>query len=533
MIRPNRTVLALFVALSLAAPAAAVCPGDCGGSGRVSVNNLIRGVNIALGNAPAGDCAAFDRNADQRVSVNELIAGVNAALNGCPLEPIFPADYRDTFVEVRACRFSIEHGGVMIRVLANDIAAQPYLDLENPLPVGSIVVKEEYDGLDCNNDDELVIWRAMRKEAPGFDPADGDWAWQWVDAPTRAVRFNDKDTCIACHRADECVARDFMCTVDDRAPRGTLEPVLEDLPGALLGIAGTAPNDVFAVGADPEDGRGPLVLHYDGSGWTRLDTHASGSLWWISVAPIAGDFYLAGADGLILQLDPATKAFTRHTTPGDAQLFGIWGTAANALWAVGANEAGHGVIWRFEGAEWTPVDLSGLASPDPIGPLNKVWGRAANDVYAVGEGGTVLHFDGVAWSVLDSGVSRFLFTVHGGGPVLALVGGFFLDGVLLERQQDGSFRSRRPSGAPQLNGVFVPPSGDAVAVGNGLSVAVRSSSGWALVDEGDDQALRDFHAVWIDADDGIWAVGGDLTVDLNDGVLAYGGPQSVAGGPVK
>jgi hypothetical protein len=61
------------------------------------------------------------------------------------------------------------------------IAVEPYLREENPLPLGSIVIKEEYPaGSNCLNDSDLVRWRVMRKEAPGFDPEDGDWHWQWV-----------------------------------------------------------------------------------------------------------------------------------------------------------------------------------------------------------------------------------------------------------------------------------------------------------------------------------------------------------------
>jgi hypothetical protein len=59
------------------------CPGDCDGSNSVTVNELIRGVNIALGNADISTCPAFDRNGDGMVSINELIAAVNAALDGC------------------------------------------------------------------------------------------------------------------------------------------------------------------------------------------------------------------------------------------------------------------------------------------------------------------------------------------------------------------------------------------------------------------------------------------------------------------
>ncbi|MFN8642953.1 MAG: cytochrome P460 family protein [Candidatus Binatia bacterium] len=533
----------LLLALLFALPARATCSGDCNADGAVDIGELIRGVNIALGNAPASQCPAMDANRSGSVSISELIAAVNVALAGCPVEtptpvptatptggvdPIFPADYRDTFVEVRDCRLSVEHGGVSIRVLANPIAAEPYLRDANPLPVGSIVVKEEYEGSDCANDGDLARWRAMRKEAPGFDPDAGDWHWQWVDAPSRRVRFDDKRTCIGCHERQACAARDFMCTVGQT--RGRLRPVLEALPAALLSVSGTGPRDVYAVGADPKDGRGPLVLHYDGSGWERLDSGASGDLWWISIAPIGGDFYLAGDGGLILQYHPETGRFTRHATPGTARLFGIWGAAANDLWAVGAdpdNPDTGGVLWRFEGTDWRAIDPSSVR-PGGLPQLFKVWGRASDDVYAVGFRGVVLHWNGSAWSVVDSAAAnprnRQLFTVNGTASLTAIVGGFFAEGLVLERGAGGAVTAATPAGIPQLNGVFFPPGGLGVAVGNGLAVATRDENGWTTVDEGTDDQGRDFHAVWVDSEDGIWAVGGDLA-DLVNGVLRYGGPQ--------
>jgi hypothetical protein len=60
------------------------CTGDCDGDAAVTVAELIRGVNIALGNAPAESCPAFDRNGDDAVAIDELVAAVNAALDGCP-----------------------------------------------------------------------------------------------------------------------------------------------------------------------------------------------------------------------------------------------------------------------------------------------------------------------------------------------------------------------------------------------------------------------------------------------------------------
>jgi hypothetical protein len=61
-----------------------VCVGDCNGDGNVFVNELILGVNIALGSANLSECAAFDENKDGEVTISELIKAVNNALNGCP-----------------------------------------------------------------------------------------------------------------------------------------------------------------------------------------------------------------------------------------------------------------------------------------------------------------------------------------------------------------------------------------------------------------------------------------------------------------
>ena len=75
---------ALCLQLLVAAPASAVCVGDCNGDGMVAINELITGVNIALGSSAVTACPSFDTNSDGAVAINELIAAVNAALGGCP-----------------------------------------------------------------------------------------------------------------------------------------------------------------------------------------------------------------------------------------------------------------------------------------------------------------------------------------------------------------------------------------------------------------------------------------------------------------
>lgn len=59
------------------------CAGDCRGNGQVTIDDLITGVDIALGNAPMSICAVFDVNGDSRVTIDELIRAVTNALTGC------------------------------------------------------------------------------------------------------------------------------------------------------------------------------------------------------------------------------------------------------------------------------------------------------------------------------------------------------------------------------------------------------------------------------------------------------------------
>lgn len=63
---------------------ALTCAGDCNGNHEVTVDELIKGVNITLGTVLLIECPIVDVDLNGEVTVNELIAAVNEALNGCP-----------------------------------------------------------------------------------------------------------------------------------------------------------------------------------------------------------------------------------------------------------------------------------------------------------------------------------------------------------------------------------------------------------------------------------------------------------------
>lgn len=79
---------AVGVWAAIAAGPAAACPGDCNGDGRVSINELVTGVNIALGNDEMRMCPEFATSNLDRVVIADLVRGVIAALEGCPVPVI-------------------------------------------------------------------------------------------------------------------------------------------------------------------------------------------------------------------------------------------------------------------------------------------------------------------------------------------------------------------------------------------------------------------------------------------------------------
>ena len=83
-------ILTLVGSLALAAPHGAAgdtsgCAGDCGQDGEVTVDELLKMVNIALGSAAVSDCLAGDQNGDGSITIDEILRAVNNALTGCPV----------------------------------------------------------------------------------------------------------------------------------------------------------------------------------------------------------------------------------------------------------------------------------------------------------------------------------------------------------------------------------------------------------------------------------------------------------------
>lgn len=73
-------------------PGAEGCAGDCDGSGQVTVDEIVRLVNIALGNGATSDCAPGDVNHDGHITVDEIVKAVDNALGGCGVPAVLSTE---------------------------------------------------------------------------------------------------------------------------------------------------------------------------------------------------------------------------------------------------------------------------------------------------------------------------------------------------------------------------------------------------------------------------------------------------------
>lgn len=289
----------------------------------------------------------------------------------------------------------------------------------------------------------------------------------------------------------------------------------ENLPGAALSVWGRSDADVWVVGADP--GTGPMVLHLKDGLWESLDGFGSGDLWWVH-GDEAG-LWTAGAGGRVFR--EGITSWDSWTLDESKTFYGIWGPGDGTVWAVGGNPdepSDAATMWRYDGAQWSEVTLPPEAAARYA--LFKVHGTSADDVWAVGAAGAAIHWDGSAWTWVDTLSSQTLLTIDDGYAV-----GGTANGVILELSPGSQTWT---DVSPQYAGLLAGVRGGErpVAVGTRGSVYWRNSGTW----EPDERAIptyQDLHAVWTDPDGGVWTVGGHTSsAPLIQGVVVYDGPDA-------
>jgi hypothetical protein len=268
--------------------------------------------------------------------------------------------------------------------------------------------------------------------------------------------------------------------------------------------------ELFVVGGPLGSAGETLFLRRAGGSWSEVSTGTTATLWWAHGFS-ASDVWTVGEGGTVFHWNGST--LTQETVPTMQTLYGVWGVSSDDLWVVGGRPDISGVILHKTGATWTEMPALGNT-----GAYFKVWGAAADDVYACGQAGTVLHWDGSSWTPQMTSLPTFvsLFTVAGRGRDQVYAVGGLGEATALELvpPPDRGVPTWQPiadqaiDSAPALAGVAVAADGTVVMVGQG-GTKLRGRLG-SLADETSFGSRADFHAAIIDGDGStIWAVGGN------------------------
>lgn len=155
----------------------------------------------------------------------------------------------------------------------------------------------------------------------------------------------------------------------------------------LWGVWGAAPDDVWAVGGTGTGSGEPVILHFDGAGWTQIalpalttpNVFALYKVWGLD----AQNVWAVGQQGVVLRYDGSAWREEQSGAPDD--LISLWGTAADRIVAVGGRAGGIVSVWN--GDVWRTESLPGVAG------LNGVWMQPGDEPWLVGAEGTIGRLD--------------------------------------------------------------------------------------------------------------------------------------------
>jgi hypothetical protein len=144
----------------------------------------------------------------------------------------------------------------------------------------------------------------------------------------------------------------------------TRVPVPGPPRGRLLAVAASAPDDLWAVGGTGASTDGPLVVHFDGSGWRTITApRAKGPLSSV-VALGPRDVWAAGG----AMVHHWTGRRWHRSDPGIASVNTLTALSSSDIWAAG----GDGELAHFDGRRWRRI-----SSPPPLAGTAVWLGSAA------------------------------------------------------------------------------------------------------------------------------------------------------------
>lgn len=261
---------------------------------------------------------------------------------------------------------------------------------------------------------------------------------------------------------------------------------LLSLSGAndYIAIHGSSATNIIAVGTSG------VISRWNGTAWSTMTSGTTRTLnaVWVEDNSTA---WAVGANGTILQL--STNTWTTAPSSSTQPLNGVW-SGDNVVYVVGAN----GEVVRRTAGVWTRVVVPSAEL------LYGVHGNNAADVVVVGANGTLMRWNGTAWSVL--GVGGFSGNVYQISGSTANAGRrYFVGDGGLGQLDAGTATVVSTPYAPQLYGVSFDAAG-AVWTSGARGIVMRSADG-AGTPYTTNNLSPDLFDVWTTAGNNAFAVG--------------------------
>lgn len=183
----------------------------------------------------------------------------------------------------------------------------------------------------------------------------------------------------------------------------------------------------------------------------------------------------------------------------------VFGTPDGHVFAAGDS----GTLLHFDGANWNQVSLP---LPENPAPLVGLYGTSATDVWVAGHNGTLLHFGMSGWEPQTVTAPADLQALWGSDSSLWAVG---QKGAILQHQADAWLPVPiENDNKASLSTLFGTGPSDLWAVGSAGTILHFDGSKWSSSPSG---TQRPLHAVWGSSHSDIWAVGEYGTILHFDG----------------
>lgn len=261
-------------------------------------------------------------------------------------------------------------------------------------------------------------------------------------------------------------------------------------PHTLNALWGFAADDIWAVGL-----RG-TVLHYDGRMWTSIDAGVKTDFYAVWGAK-SGDVWVVGdRDGLTPPISHYQQG-KWETVNGNGDLRSIYGSAGNNIWALGNS----GFAMHYDGANWKESTVSLTGRNDSIAAH---WLDDSGNGWMINRYGIAAILEKDSWAAIGQQTFPDIYSIHGADKIVWAAGYYGIAHTSGKAKWQEDILPKEIGSSPNFRSIFPISANDVWAAGgNGLTLHWDGIV-WTVKDSGTRVGTN---ALWGASTNNVWAVG--------------------------